>query len=65
MEIEHLDDKKYIIATAPGEIITNKQHKTTKGLGLPFYKDPMSHGHLHIEFTVEFPKKNEISKDKI
>jgi len=27
---------------------------------MPFYKDAMSHGNLHVEFTVEFPKKGEV-----
>jgi DnaJ homolog subfamily A member 2 len=30
-------------------------------MGMPFYKDPMSHGNLYIEFIVIFPKKNQIS----
>lgn len=29
---------------------------------MPFYKDQMSHGNLIIEFTVEMPKRGEISK---
>ena len=28
---------------------------------MPFYKDPMSHGNLFIEFIVNFPKKNAFS----
>ena len=32
-----------------------------RNLGMPFYKDPMSHGNLYIEFIVQFPKKNQIS----
>jgi len=28
---------------------------------MPFYKDPMSHGHLYVEFIISFPKKNSIS----
>ena len=32
---------------------------------MPFYKDPMSYGNLHIEFKIDFPKKNYFNKDKI
>lgn len=32
---------------------------------MPFYKDPMSHGNLYIEFIVNFPKKNQISNANI
>lgn len=39
--------------------------KSIKNLGLPFYKDPMSHGNLIIEFLVDFPKRNSLSKDAI
>lgn len=35
--------------------------KSIRGLGLPFYKDPMSHGNLYIEFIIQSPKKNSLS----
>lgn len=56
--IKHLDGKEYIIATSPGEILENKERKTIKKLGMPFYKDPMSFGNLYFEFKVVFPKSN-------
>lgn len=52
MEITHLDNKKYTLATAPGEIISNNEFKVIKGLGMPFYKDAMSYGNLIVEFKV-------------
>lgn len=52
INIEHLDNKKHIIATAPGEVISNKEFKTIKGMGMPYYKDPMTYGHLYIDFLV-------------
>jgi len=60
-----LDGKKHIIATAPGEVLHNEELKTIKGLGLPFYKDPMSYGHLYIEFIINFPKKGAFNVEKI
>lgn len=64
MEIEHLDGKKYTVATAPGEVLSNTEVKTVKGLGMPFYKDSMSHGNLLIEFLVDFPPKGSITPQK-
>lgn len=64
IEIEHLDGKKYIIATAPGEILKNEELKTVKNLGMPFYKDGMSHGNLYIEFFIDFPPKGSITPQK-
>ena len=65
MEINHLDNKKYTIATCPGEILANNDFKTAEKLGMPFYNDPMSYGNLIIEFKVDFPKKNTFSKESI
>ena len=28
---------------------------------MPFYKDPMSHGNLYIEFKITYPKKGSIT----
>lgn len=64
MEIEHLDGKKYTIATAPGEVLANGELKTIKNLGMPFYKNSMSHGNLYIEFLVDFPPKSSITPEK-
>lgn len=63
-EIEHLDGKKYTIATAPGEVLSNAELKTIKNLGMPFYKDSMSYGNLYIEFLVDFPAKGSITPQK-
>jgi DnaJ family protein A protein 2 len=38
---------------------------TIKGKGMPFYKDAMSHGDLHIKFTVEFPKSRSLKPEVI
>mmetsp|Transcript_60784 Transcript_60784/g.91743 ORF Transcript_60784/g.91743 Transcript_60784/m.91743 type:complete len:108 (+) Transcript_60784:830-1153(+) len=59
-ELDHIDKSKYIISAAPGEVITHGQVKTCGGKGMPYWKDVMSHGNLHITFSVEFPKKNSL-----
>lgn len=65
MEIDHLDGAKHTIATAPGEVLINKELKSLKRLGMPFYKDMMGFGNLYIEFFVDFPKRNSLTRDKI
>lgn len=62
--IKHLDGKEYCVATAPGEILENKELKTLRGLGFPFYNDVMSHGNLYFEFILIFPKPNSIGVDQ-
>lgn len=58
--IEHLDGKKILISTNPGEIISPGSKKQISKLGMPFYRDNMSHGNLYITFDVEFPKANQL-----
>jgi DnaJ family protein A protein 2 len=58
--IEHLDGKKFLVATTPGEITTPGAIKQLHNKGMPFYKDAMSHGNLYVNFDVEFPKPNEL-----
>lgn len=62
--VTHLDGKSVLIASAAGDIISHKERKTIKGKGMPFHKNQMSFGDLHIEFEVEFPKKNSINPEK-
>lgn len=58
--VEHLDGKKILIATPPHEVLTPNCTKEIRGKGLAFFKDAMSHGNLYIQFTVTFPKSNEL-----
>ena len=62
--IKHLNGKEYLVATAPGQVLQNKDLKTLRGLGLPFYKDMTAHGNLYFQFIVSFPKANSISSDQ-
>jgi DnaJ family protein A protein 2 len=38
---------------------------TVKGKGMPYYKDAMSYGNLHVQFEVEFPKRNQLKPEQI
>jgi DnaJ-class molecular chaperone len=46
----HLDGSVFNMETTPGEIINFVDKKTMYGMGMPFFKDPMIHGNLIIEF---------------
>lgn len=59
--VDHLDGAKIQIATKQGEVISPGTKKQITKKGMPYYKDAMSYGHLYIEFTVDFPKKGEMS----
>jgi DnaJ family protein A protein 2 len=61
-KIKHLDGTEYTIYTGKGEVISDEMKKVVRGLGMPFFKDAMSHGNLIIEFHVVMPKKDEITK---
>lgn len=47
-KIKHLDGTEYTIYTGKGEVISDEMKKVVRGLGMPFHKDPMSHGNLII-----------------
>lgn len=47
-ELKHLDGTSYPIYTGKGEIIGDGMKKMIRGFGMPFHRDPMSHGNLVI-----------------
>lgn len=58
--VKHLDGKNIDITTMPNQVITPDLRLQLQGLGMPFHKDPMSHGNLYVDFEVEFPKGGQI-----
>ncbi len=61
----HLDGTEFTVATGKGEVIGDMDKKVVRGLGMPYYKDPMSHGNLIIEFRIVMPKRGDISKENL
>jgi DnaJ family protein A protein 2 len=61
-KLKHLDGTIFNIYTGKGEIVSDKDKKVVRGLGMPFFKDNMSFGNLIIEFKIEMPKRGELSK---
>lgn len=62
--IEHLDGRKIIIRSSPGEIIKPGDVKCVDREGMPHYKNPFEKGKLFIKFNVEFPAPGSISPDQ-
>ena len=64
-KLKHLDGQVYTIYTGKNEIIGDKDKKVVRGLGMPFFKDPMSHGNLVINFEVKMPTRGDLDKDTL
>lgn len=62
--IETLDHRKLLIQTVPGEVLDPTCMKALDGEGLPG-KYSSAKGKLIINFTVEFPPDNWLSRDKL
>jgi len=60
-EIEHLDGRKIIVESKPGEMIRDDSVMVIKGEGFPVKEDAGSNGHLFVEFTIDFPKNGSLS----
>jgi len=53
--IEHLDGRKLLVKTLPGEIIKPGDVKAIPDEGMPQYKRPFDKGRLFIKFSIKFP----------
>lgn len=56
MLITHLDGRKILIKSRPGEIIKPGELKTVEECGMPFFEAPNRFGNLFIDFNIVFPK---------
>uniref|UniRef100_A0A7S4K5T0 J domain-containing protein n=1 Tax=Odontella aurita TaxID=265563 RepID=A0A7S4K5T0_9STRA len=69
----HLDGRKMVVKTRPGEVIKPEMNtketvpfvKTVANEGMPSRGNPFVKGNLFILFRVRFPEDNELSADKI
>lgn len=55
--VTHLDGRKILVKTAPGDIIKSDAAREIKNEGMPVFSRPYEHGNLYIKFNVVFPKK--------
>lgn len=69
----HLDGRKMVVKTRPGEVIKPEMNtkeavpfvKTVANEGMPSRGNPFVKGNLYILFRVKFPEDNELTPDKI
>ena len=57
LAITHLDGRRILIKSSPGEINQPQTLKTVEELGMPFFNSPFRFGHLYIDFQIVFPDK--------
>ncbi|KAI3925971.1 hypothetical protein MKW98_028107 [Papaver atlanticum] len=53
--LTHLDGRKLLIKTNPGEVVKPGSFKALNDEGMPMYQRSFMKGMLYINFTVEFP----------
>lgn len=69
----HLDKRKIVVKTRPGEVIKPEQNtkealpfvKTVANEGMPSRGNPFVKGNLYILFRVKFPEDGELTADNI
>jgi len=61
-EIEHLDGRKIIVESKPGEVIRDESVMVLSGEGFPVKGDAGANGDLFVEFTLDFPERISSSK---
>ncbi len=55
--VKHLDGRKLLVKSKPGQVIKPNEVMQISGEGMPTYGSPFDKGNLLIKFEIEFPKK--------
>jgi len=59
-QLKHLDGRKLVISTKPGEILNADSVKMVEGEGMPKEENPFMKGFLVIQFNIRFPKNHSL-----
>jgi DnaJ family protein A protein 2 len=59
--LDHLDNRRLVIRSSPGEIIKPGDFKGIRDEGMPMAKNTYIKGQLYIEFDITFPPSGSIS----
>jgi DnaJ family protein A protein 2 len=63
--IKHLDNRNLIVSSQPGDILKPGDIKYIEDEGMPLHKRPFEKGRLIIQFSIIFPKPEELTPDKV
>mmetsp|Transcript_71250 Transcript_71250/g.190229 ORF Transcript_71250/g.190229 Transcript_71250/m.190229 type:complete len:360 (-) Transcript_71250:6-1085(-) len=63
--LEHLDGRKLLCKTKPGEVIKPGHIKAIDDEGMPMHKNPFVKGKLYIKFDIVFPPDGSINPQAI
>jgi DnaJ family protein A protein 2 len=59
-QLKHLDGRKLVISTKPGEILNSDSVKMVEGEGMPKEENPFMKGFLVIQFNIKFPESGSL-----
>jgi len=59
-QMQHLDGRKLVISTKPGEILNADSIKMVEGEGMPKEENPFMKGFLVIQFNIRFPRNHSL-----
>jgi len=55
--ITHLDGRKILVKTSPGDILKPGDAREVRSEGMPVYSRPYEKGNLYVKFKIIFPEK--------
>jgi len=61
--LTHLDGRKILVRSNPGEVTKPGDVKCIEKEGMPHYKSPFEKGRLLIKFNIEFPESGVLNPD--
>ena len=61
--VDTLDDRQLLVETKPGEILTPGIVKSIEREGMPTQANPYERGKLFIQFSVKFPKADQLNDE--
>lgn len=63
--VRHLDGRKLLVQSNPGEIIKPNSVKAIEREGMPIHKQSFGKGHLFIKFNVQFPESYSLTSEQL